>query len=739
MKFVSLVRCALLLACGGIPGGPGALAQMNLPAHAVEVDGSATLSVTPVAGATYQWQRNGQPIAGQTSVSLTLSNVQPVNAGVYSALVTAGGTTTTHRAVVGLKSSSKVTGSARELTPDILHPSGRYYDQVLLEGAAAAITADAGQVTRMSYIDLNDDIVQIEFSGAGTLTVTLDSATPPARPVNYSQAVDYVRGHASIVVTGATEETNVSVFTVGRATAFDPTGGFRFLEGISATNVPANNGSSLFTGHGSTNYDGIADLAFIAIASESGKFGGVRTANANYFATRGVTGVYAPGVEFHGPVFVGDMGAEDAATPVWLLGSAADTRVTGGNLLQGNAQVVQVSGVTELKFAAGSTSHGGELPVRANRARLEVDGVDATRRLAIDPGVAETRETLKQFWGGAAAVGSGAVRLTHPPMALADVDTILPLGLMAGEHVTPVDHIYLAPLEWEKPPGTYAVSAVATGTIVETSYRPGDNGKAGVYRVVLEHTGTFYTYYDLIDVLEASIAAQIPVTVVTQSEVYRGRIPVTGGQLIGRIGNKTLDFSVVDTERPLPGFIVPAHYVREPWKLFTVDTFEAYDEPLRSQLIAKTQRLASPRGGKIDYDIAGRLIGNWFKVGTNYYAGDNNPHGYWSGHLSVSPYVRDPSVFVISLGDFNGQAKQFGTRTNLPDPAAVSEATGVVKYELIPVPNGPPPIVVQGDPEKFGTVLFQVLADDQLKMEAFPGQPAASVTGFTSAAAIYER
>ncbi|HRE80904.1 MAG TPA: hypothetical protein PLN52_07635, partial [Opitutaceae bacterium] len=82
---------------------------------------------------------------------------------------------------------------------DITHPAtGNVYDQFLLTGASASITADPGQIARISYIDLNDDIVQVEFSGAGTLTITLTNPSGPAVAVNYNQpTVSYMKGHAT--------------------------------------------------------------------------------------------------------------------------------------------------------------------------------------------------------------------------------------------------------------------------------------------------------------------------------------------------------------------------------------------------------------------------------------------------------------------------------------------------------------------------------------------------------------
>jgi hypothetical protein len=116
--------------------------------------------------------------------------------------------------------TGKVLGAAVEVGSDIRHANGNTYDQVLLTGANATVAANPGQVTRVSFVDLSNDIVQVEFSGAGALTVTLDNASGPAPAVNYNQpAVAYMKGHARIAIAGADETTNVSVFSVGRSNA----------------------------------------------------------------------------------------------------------------------------------------------------------------------------------------------------------------------------------------------------------------------------------------------------------------------------------------------------------------------------------------------------------------------------------------------------------------------------------------------------------------------------------------
>jgi hypothetical protein len=337
---------------------------------------------------TYRWLRNGVTIAGGNQSTLSISSVQPADAGVFTAqVVDANGQADAAPAVLGVSTSDKVIGAGSEVGPDIVHPNRNVYDQLLLEGAAASLTADTGEVARISFIDLNDDIVQVEFTGAGTLSLVLTGSSGPAAPANYSQpTVRYMKGHAGIVISGADETTNVSVFTVGRATAFDPTGAFNLLQPITAVNDPLRNGSPLFQDHGATAYDGIADLAYIAVLSESGRFGGIRAANAHFVASAGITGVYAPGVTFAGPVYIGNIDAFGEASPFLVLGSADDVRITGGDLQQTNSRAIKIAGVTKLRFVDGSTSHGTILPAQNNRTRFDQAGVDVTDQIVVNPG-----------------------------------------------------------------------------------------------------------------------------------------------------------------------------------------------------------------------------------------------------------------------------------------------------------------------------------------------------------------
>ncbi len=325
---------------------------------------SFSVSATGSPAPTIQWQRNGNDVAGATNPTLTIDDVEPAVAGVYRALLSnPSGSANSTFAILGVGTAAKVIGDGTEVARDIVFANGNVFDQVLLQGAAATVTADVGQIVRISYVDLNDDIVQIEFSGAGTLSLLLDAPSGPNPPVDYNQpTVSYMKGHAGIVITGANQNTNVSVFSVGRANAVNQA---LFKDGV--------------------NYDGFADIAFIAIASTDGKFGGLRTANANYFNTKGLTGLYAPGVQFQGPVFIGDINAIDNATPMLVIGGGADTRINGGDLQQANGRAVQVAGLTQLRFVTGSNSHGVIFPAQNDKGKLEQDGADVTTQVVVNP------------------------------------------------------------------------------------------------------------------------------------------------------------------------------------------------------------------------------------------------------------------------------------------------------------------------------------------------------------------
>ena len=342
-------------------------------------------------------------------------------------------------------------------------------------------------------------------------------------------------------------------------------------------------------------------------------------------------------------------------------------------------------------------------------------------------------------------------------MRIEDILLLLPYGLLAGAHVTPIDHMYFEPLDRSLGRDVYEVRAIQDGVIY--SMQPRDinvdtgQAKQREWRMDIAHTCTFTSYFDLLTSIDPALEAEWSKTQGGRTGRWEG-IPVKAGQPVGRIGAQTLDFGVYDYEVTLPGFVVPSHY-NEPWKIHTVDPFPFFPKDVRDALLKKMLRQAEPREGKIDYDVDGRLVGNWFQQGTNGYAGINQSK-YWDGHLAIVPDALDPTQWRFSIGNFSDDARQFGVKGNEPDPRNISVETGLIKYELTYSEyyavndttrrglgtGGVRPgddIASRNQDQVLGVALLQMTGTRTLQCEVFPGKSAAEVTGFTAAMKTYER
>jgi len=330
----------------------------------------------------------------------------------------------------------------------------------------------------------------------------------------------------------------------------------------------------------------------------------------------------------------------------------------------------------------------------------------------------------------------------HPPVNLEKTKIMIPLGLMTGSHVTPIDHHYFQ--DFDNTEVDIEVYSPGDGTVTSIGHMPG-NPKGEDFRVVIQHTCTVSSIYIHIHTLSDKLAEFMPdVNGYSSTE-----IKVKAGDLLGYFATN-VDYNLVDEEFELPGFVVPEHYSGEIWKIHVPNTFDYFSEPIRSRLIELNVRTDEPIQGKIDYDIDGRLVGNWFIEGSNWYRG--NSDDYWATHLAIAYDYIDSDRIVFSIPNFDStDSVQLGVLGNLPNPAEVGVAQGLVKYELVRYdyygPDGSSwdrSSVVKGLKTRSynnieGVVLAQLLEDRKLKFEVFPGKTADSVTSFTQNAKIYER
>lgn len=393
-----------------------AVTVSTAPVARIVAAGSATslsVAATGAAPVTVQWMREGNAVTGGTATTLSFAAFEPSEAGLYSAVLASDGATVeTAPVIVAPTITTKLRGAAQSLPEwqDIRHPNGNTYDQVLMTGPACTVTADAGQVTRVSFIDLSDDIVQIEFSGPGSLTVRLDTASGPAVPLKYNQAVTYMKGHASFYLVGADATTNVSAFSVGQGNAVIPAG--RLLQlgytqaqldaaGIAVGVMPLDkvpaalggNGTETFVSRAQASalfktgetYDNTADFAVLALQAASGRFAGVRFGNAAASGLAGVTGLYAPDLAIEGPCYFNDVNAFSYARPMLWCRSVAEVWITGGDLWQPNNRGVAIDGLTRLLMKPGTSSAGILLAAQTAKGRLERAEVDVSAAVLVNP------------------------------------------------------------------------------------------------------------------------------------------------------------------------------------------------------------------------------------------------------------------------------------------------------------------------------------------------------------------
>ena len=336
----------------------------------IEPGTSASLSVA-VSGNDlgYQWYEGisgdtTSPVAGSTASTFD-SGPLTESKSYWVQVSNPDGTTNSDTAVITVTAPAVplvLEGTGDIAGENIQHPNGNVFDQILLTGESIQLQARPGQITRVSFMDETEDIVQVEFSGAGAFTVTLDPATflPPAIPPRYNQAVEYVTGRPSVVIDGANANTFFSIFTVGRINAVNQA---LFPEGQV--------------------YDAQADVSLVEVINSTG-LGGMQLSNTVFSGSTGKVGVDARGVPIAVRLTVGDIDADGDAVPHLLFGDGSFTvaagnpglRITGGDLSQSNGASIVVA-------ESGSTTPGFDLLTSQNNFKSDntpqpTQSVDAT-------------------------------------------------------------------------------------------------------------------------------------------------------------------------------------------------------------------------------------------------------------------------------------------------------------------------------------------------------------------------
>lgn len=283
------------------------------------------------------------------------------------------------------------------------------------------------------------------------------------------------------------------------------------------------------------------------------------------------------------------------------------------------------------------------------------------------------------------------------PIDLASIRWITPLGnLNPPAHPLPTDHIYFY---FADPDARETAEARRTAFFAPA---------AGTVSTVIQHTASQPDVKVFVRVNQQQtyyIDHLIP-----DPPLTRGA-SISAGQRLGTTGSAYgVDLGVVDQRVTVP-FVNPTRYA-ESDTLHATAPLGFYAEPLRGQLYGLVQRLGPEKDGRIAYDVAGRLAGNWFsEFGAIPLSFAYDTYDPGQVRISIPGIVTLPGVHAIAASD--------------PQPKDIGPATGKVRLTLTPARTGLP---VNNSP--VGTLLVQMSDDTHLRIETFPlGDPAAEFTG----------
>jgi len=292
--------------------------------------------------------------------------------------------------------------------------------------------------------------------------------------------------------------------------------------------------------------------------------------------------------------------------------------------------------------------------------------------------------------------------------------TLTPLGNLAPVgHVLPTDHVYFYAVDFDHPPAVpdstiRPIYAPTTGTVSFMLHQASDD-----WKVEFRVTPTFTYYLDHV-VLDSGV-------------VHVGGVVHAGDQVGVTSPGGSVDLGAFDESVTLGGFANPARYAGE--TLHCVSPWKYFNDSLRAIIYPRLRRApsAADKDGRIDFDVAGHLVGNWFDQSLPLDSTEG-PNGWPRSVAFVYDYY-DPSLVRISIGGTVASPGVWTIPADAPRPADVTPASGLVAYRLM---------YTGSTWLQSGLMLVQLLDDSHLRIEVFEGSQA-SAGAFDGNARIYVR
>lgn len=292
------------------------------------------------------------------------------------------------------------------------------------------------------------------------------------------------------------------------------------------------------------------------------------------------------------------------------------------------------------------------------------------------------------------------------PVEQSAIDFILPLGnLNPPGHTLPTDHIYFYVGFLRPEIRGVPVFAPGDGTVQNILRSGAPDAKLSV------RVDSALTYYVDHVVLDPAI-------------VQGTRL--TAGQRLGTSSTAGfgIDLGLVNTNVTL-AFVSPARYSGD--SLHADAPLRFYEEPLRSQLYALVRREGGDKDGRIDFDVSGRLQGNWFHESVT--LGESGLPAAWARQLAFVYDNVQPTQPRVSIGGTLTMSGVFGIDATDPPFDSVTPDSRPVSYRLRRGGGRDGPVD--------GILLVQMLDSTRIRVEVTT--VAAAPAGFTGAAQVYAR
>ena len=248
----------------------------------------------------------------------------------------------------------------------------KVYNGYELGDSTATLRSVAGEITRVSFLDLDRDLVFADFSSddpATEMVITLEEFPGTLEESPYDQPqTRYARGLTTVTFVNPTELTWLEVISLGN-----------HIDRVDLALIK----EDTFAGE----VDGMADLQAVVIEGE-GSIGAIDAANANFVSSFGTIGIDAGGTIVKRALSIGDITPSEGTTPVLRIsGDSLDPAnagegetvigeilIAGGDLREatGQLQIATAEVVYEFPIVAVE----GELSIRDSELRPDLgDGI----------------------------------------------------------------------------------------------------------------------------------------------------------------------------------------------------------------------------------------------------------------------------------------------------------------------------------------------------------------------------